>query len=197
MKTLALLLLAAAALGAAPAPAKPAAKKKAAPATSVARGRITAAEKGRLTLADDAGHLEQYLLDARTKTTCDGKKAAWEKAAVPGACERAVVTYESHTKRAVSLELKSALKADADDVKAGRAAVSGEVAVTDVIGGKLTVRMGGGSNLEFKVTDATKIVREAKDKPAEPIVLEAVKVGDRVEVHSKDWKTADEIHVAP
>ncbi|MBI3564557.1 MAG: hypothetical protein HY079_05100 [Elusimicrobia bacterium] len=201
-----LVLLAVAALGAAPAPAKPAAKKAAA-ATSVARGRVTSAEldkgsgktkSGRLTLADDAGHLEQYLVDARTKTTCDGKKvASWEKQAMPGACERAVVTYESHTKRALTLELKSALKADADDVKAGRAAVNGEVAVTDALAGKVTVRMGGGSNLEFKVTDATKIVREAKGKPAEPIGLEAVKVGDRVEVHSRDWKTAEEIHVAP
>lgn len=193
MKTLSCLAIAA--LLCAAAPAKPAATK-AAPATSVARGRITAQDKGRFTLSDDAGHLEQYLVDAKTKVTCDGKKADFKKAALPGACERAVVTYESHSKRALKLELRTAVKADADDAK-GRAAVTGEVALTDVLAGKLTVRMGGGSNLEFKVTDATKIVREAKDKAAEPIGLESVKVGDRVEVHSKDWKTADEVHVAP
>ncbi len=171
-----------------------------APALAAVSGRIIKSEpegKGaKLTVADDAGHLEQYLVDARTKATCDGKKSAWT-AAAPGACDRiAKGRYASTTKRFASLELKSALKADADDAK-GRPAVAGEVAVTDVLGGKLAVRLGGGGNIEFKVVEATKVLREAKGKPSESVAFETLKVGDRVEVHSKDWKTADEIHISP
>lgn len=150
--------------------------------------------EGRLTIIDEAGHTEEYRVDARTKVTCDGKRAAFAQSAVPGACDRVTRLLYDAGKRVHLLELKTALKADADDAR-GRPAVTGEVASTDVLAGKLSVRMGGGNMLDFTVGDATKIAREAKDKPAESIPFEAVKVGDRVEVHSKDWKTADEIHV--
>jgi hypothetical protein len=151
---------------------------------------------GRITILDDAGHQEEFAVDKRTRITCDGKKTAFLKSAVPGACDRAVkILYDLQTKRVSVLELRTAAKADADDAAGGRAAVSGEVAATDVLGGKISVRLGGGNTLDFAVGDGTKIVREAAGKPAAAIPLEAVKVGDRVEVHSKDWKTADEIHV--
>lgn len=186
--------------GAASAAAAPAAPKKAAATLGTVSGKIVKAEAdgkgGKITITDDAGHLEQYFVGARTKTTCDGKKSSWTKAA-PGDCDRIVKgRYEWATKRFASLELESALKADADDAK-GRPAVTGEVAVTDVLARKLTVRLGGGGNIDFKVGDATKVLRETKDKPAVPVAFESLKVGDRVEVHSKDWKTADEIHVSP
>lgn len=190
---------------AAGAPKKPA---KAAPALTRVAGKVvgssakTAAGKkgrvfveGRLTILDDAGHTEEYLVDAKTKVTCDGKKASFQAAAVPGACDRvARLMYDAH-KRAHVLELKTAVKADADDAQGGRPNVSGEVAVTDVLGGRISVRLGGGTTLDFKVGDATKITREAEGKPGDAMLFEAIKVGDRVEVRSRDWKTADEIHV--
>lgn len=179
--------------------AAPAPKPKAARASSRASGRIipsaAKAGEGRITVADDAGHVEEFQLDARTRTTCDGKAAAWKKAAVPGACERAAkILYDPSTKRVSVLELKSALKADADDAK-GRPTVSGEVAATDVIAGRISVRLGGGATVDFKVVEATKLVSEAEGTPSADVLFESIKVGDRVEVHSKDWKTADEIHV--
>lgn len=207
MRTLALLsvLAAAVASSAADAPKTPAAK--AAPALSRVAGKVLKSStkmvsgkkgpvftEGRLTILDEAGHTEEYAVDARTKVTCDGKKAAFATAAVPGACDRAARVLYDASKRVHVLELKTARKADADDAK-GRANVSGEVAATDVLAGKVSVRLGGGTTLEFKTGDATRIVAEAEGKPAAPVALESLKVGDRVEVHSKDMKTADEIHV--
>jgi len=202
--------LAAAALLAAPsfaadAPKTPAAK--AAPTLSRVAGKIlktsvkTAAGKkgqvfaeGRMTIVDEAGHTEEYLVDAKTKVTCDGKTAAFATSAVPGACDRAARILYDARKRVHILDLKTAPKADADDAK-GRANVSGEIAVTDVIAGKISVRLGGGTTVDFKVGEATKISLEAEGKPSTAVSFESLKVGDRVEVHSKDWKTADEIHV--
>ncbi len=146
----------------------------------------------KITITDGAGHLADYSADARTKTTCDGKTAAWDKDAVPGACDRVVKgRYEKRSKRLVSLELASALKADAAAAKT-RATIAGEIAVVDVLTGKLSVRLGGGGNIDFKVGDATKVTRADKDAP-----FESLKVGERVEVRSADWKTADEIRVSP
>ncbi|MDE2512055.1 MAG: hypothetical protein KGL74_13105 [Elusimicrobia bacterium] len=188
-------------LAAAPAAAAP--KSKPAPKAPSSRtsGRIikTDAEKGtangRITVADDAGHIEQFRLDRRTRATCDGKKSAWLKAAVPDACDHAAkIVYNPATKRVSILELKTAAKKDADDSKT-RPNVSGEIALTDVLAGTLSVRLGGGSTVDFKVGDATKIVAETEGQPPTPVAFESLKVGDRVEVHSKDWKTADEIHV--
>lgn len=202
--------LAAAALLAAPssaAGAPNASAAKAAPTLSRAAGKIlkssvkTVAGKkgpvfaeGRMTLADDAGHVEEYLVDAKTAVTCDGKKAAFALAAVPGACDRAARVLYDASKRVRVLELKTAPKADADDAK-GRPDVSGEIAVTDVIAGRISVRLGGGTTVDFKVGEATKIVSEAQDRAPAAVSFESLKVGDRVEVRSKDWKTADEIHV--
>lgn len=195
-------LLAASAL-AAPAPAK----KKAA-ALSRTSGRIVKASvkmasgkkgpkvtEGQVTISDDAGHLEDFHVDARTRVTCDGKKAAFEKVAMPGVCDRAArVAYELETKHVRVLELKSAVKADADEAQ-GRANVTGEVASTDVLAGSISVRLGGGTTLDFKVGPDTKVLAEAEGKPAEAVPFESVKVGDRVEVHSKNMKDADELHV--
>lgn len=153
---------------------------------------------GQFTLKDDAGHLEDFLVDAKTGVTCDGKRVSLASAAKPGACDRAVrVLYDSETKRARVVDLKRAAKAakpGADDA-AGRPNVSGEVASTDVIAGKISVRLGGGTTLDFKVGDATRVLIEAEGKPAAEGSFESIKVGDRVEVHSKDMKTADELHV--
>jgi hypothetical protein len=208
-------LLIALLLCAAPAPAalaadapRPKAAAKAAPALSRTAGKVlkssgkkqgSALVDGRLSILDDAGHYEDFLVDAKTKVTCDGKTAPFLKAAVPGACDRAArVLYDLQTKRVAVLELKTALKADADAVKAGRSNASGEVAATDVLAGRISVRLGGGTTLDFKVGEATKITGEAAgDKPASAAAFESVKVGDRVEIFSKDWKTADEIRVRP
>ncbi|MFI5347412.1 MAG: hypothetical protein ACHQ51_13645 [Elusimicrobiota bacterium] len=176
---------------------------KAAPALSRTAGKITKAVaaagsgRGQITVLDDAGHLEDFLVDARTRITCDGLKSSWKKSSAPGVCDRAAkILYDPATKRAAVLELKSAMKADADDAKT-RPNVSGEIAVTDVIAGNISVRLGGGSTVDFKVGDATKILSEAEGKAPAEVPFESLKVGDRVEVHSKDWKTADEIHVRP
>lgn len=157
------------------------------------KGRQVFAE-GRMTIMDDADHVEEYLVDAKTTVTCDGKKAAFAQAAVPGACDRAARVLYDAQKRVRVLELKTAPKAGADDAK-GRPDVSGEIAVTDVLAGRISVRLGGGTTVDFKVGDATKISLEAEGKPSAPASFESLKVGDRVEVRSKDWKTADEIHV--
>lgn len=152
---------------------------------------------GRLTIVDAAGHEEEFAVDARTRTTCDGKKATFAKAAAPGACETVTkLTYDPSTKRVAVLTLATPKK-DADDAKPGRANASGEVATTDVLAGKIFVRMGGGATLEFKVVEATKILVEKDGAAPAAIPFEAVKVGDRVEVLSKDWKTADELHLHP
>lgn len=193
--------------------ALPAAAALAAPVPSVSRarasGRVLKAEvkwakgkngpvlsEGRITVADDAGRLEQFQITRATKVTCDGVKVpAFEKAAVPGQCDRATsVVYDPKTKKVFTLELKTPVKADADEAKTWPA-VSGEVASTDVLAGKISVRLGGGAMMDFAVGEGTKILREAEGKPAQPIPLEAVQVGDRVEVRSADWKTADELHV--
>jgi hypothetical protein len=171
----------------------PAPSKKAAPLARAA-GRIAKAADGRITVAGDAGIVGDFLLDAGTKITCDGKKAA-AKSAVPGACDRAIkVMYEARTRRVRVLELTSALKADAADAKT-RPNVSGEVAATDVIAGKISVRLGGGTTLDFKVGEGAKILREAEGKEPESVSFESVKVGDLAEVRSADWKNADEIRV--
>jgi hypothetical protein len=150
---------------------------------------------GRLTVADDAGHLEDYLVDARTQTTCDGVKAVWDKAAVPGACDRAVgILYQPKTNRVAVLELKTARALDAEEAKT-RPNITGEIAATDVLAGKISVRLGGGATLDLAVPGGAKILCEAESKPAQDCPLEALKVGDAIQVRTKDWKIADELRV--
>ena len=186
MRTLAFVL---ASSVAAAAPAKPAAK----PSSASLSGRIIKAEKGRITVVDDAGHLEELAVSAKTRVRCDGKKAALKDAS-PEACARVEkATFDARTKKASSLVLK---RLPAGEHGAGPS-LQGEVANTDVVGGKLSVRLGGGATIDLKVAEGTKILREVAEDKFEPMTLDAVKVGDRVEVHSKDWKTAEEVHVRP
>lgn len=179
MKTL--VLLAAAALAAAPAPSRTA-------------GTVLKTEAGRLTIIDDAGHTEQFRVTSKTRVICDGKKAAFPSAVSDTACSRAAkVLYNAQTKAVSVLELTTQ-KVDADDKK-GRALVSGEIALTDVMTGKLSVRTAGGATVDFTVPDGAKIVREIAGGAAEPVAFESLKVGDPVEVLTKDSKTVQEIHV--
>lgn len=148
--------------------------------------------EGRVTIHDKADHVEEFKATKRTKVTLDGKPAKFQKAAVPGALVLKAL-YDPKTKELSSLDLKSGPKPDADDPKTAET-VRGEVANTDVIKGVLTVRTGRQAISEFSVPETAKIVREAEGKPDAPIPFEALQVGDAVEVHSKDGKTADEIH---
>lgn len=77
----------------------------------------------------------------------------------------------------------------------GSPTVTGEVANTDVIAGKISLRLKGGNMLDLAVGEKTKVWRETPDKPAVEITFEAVNVGDRAGVLTRDWSVADEIRV--
>lgn len=149
--------------------------------------------EGRVTIFDKADHTEEFKATPRTKVTLDGKPAKFPKAAVIGALVLKAL-YDPATKELASLDLKSGPKPDTDDPKVA-VTVHGEVANTDVIKGVLSVRSAGKSMRDFSVTDATKILREAEGKPAATISFETLQVGEALEVHSADGKTALEIHV--
>ena len=162
-------------------------------------GMIAKVTENRVAVHDDAGHLEEFVVDAKTKVTCDGKIASFLKATASGRCARAErVLYDGTTKRVSRLDLKTVAKTKkgADDLKAAPT-VTGEIALTDVMGGKITVRLGGGANIVFMIQEATQILRESDGKPPVVIPFESLKIGERVEIHSTDWKTADEIRVGP
>ncbi len=195
---LALCAVLAAPAAAAPAPAKKAAARRPVSRLNTTSGTIVKIElgQGHVTLRDGAGHLEDLAATKASRLIRLGRRARLKDLRVGDYATKAV--YEPGTKRVLRMTVAPAAKAapaakDRDD--AGRADAQGEVAGTDVIGGSISVRMGGGATMSFKVGDATKIVREAPDAPTRAIPLEAVKVGDAVEVRTKDWKTADEIHV--
>lgn len=150
---------------------------------------------GRVTIFDKADHTEEFKVTPKTKVTLDGKPAKFQKAAVTGALVLKGL-YDPNTKELASLDLKSVPKpaADADDARSA-GTVHGEVANTDVLKGVLSVRTADKSVREFSVPETAKIQRESAGKPAADILIEAIKVGDAVEVHSADGKTALEIHV--
>ena len=150
---------------------------------------------GRVTIFDKADHTEEFKVTAKTKVTLDGKPAKFQKAAAIGALVLKAL-YDPSSKELASLELKSGprIVADADDSKLA-GTVHGEVANTDVLKGVLSVRSADKSVREYIVPETAKILREAEGKPAADILIEAIKVGDAVEVHSADGKTALEIHV--
>jgi hypothetical protein len=175
-----------------PAAAAPA-KKKARPVSPLnsTSGVIVSLETKHglhLTLQDGAGHLEHLALTRGTRVTRAGKKAGFKDLKTGDRVTKAV--YVPATKRVVRMTVAAK---DADDARPADA--QGEVAGTDVLGGSISVRLGGGATMSFKVGDATKILREAAGAAPQPVALESVKVGERVEVRTKDWKTADEIHV--
>lgn len=148
--------------------------------------------EGRVTIFDKADHTEEFKATPRTKVTLDGKPAKFQKAAVIGAIALKAL-YDPNTKELAVLDLKSGPRPDADD-PAGSGVVLGEVAGTDVFKNVLTVRSADRTVHEFVVPEKARVVREAEGRPAEPIGLEKLMVGDAVEVHSADGKSADEIH---
>ncbi|MDD5302097.1 MAG: hypothetical protein PHS14_03225 [Elusimicrobia bacterium] len=148
--------------------------------------------EGRVTIFDKADHTEEFKVTPKTKVTLDGRPAKFQKAAVIGALVLKGL-YDPNTKALASLDLKSGPKLDADDSLHG-GTVHGEITNTDVIKGVLSIRAADKSMREFIVPETAKIIREAEGKPAEEIRIEALSVGDAVEVHSADGKTALEIH---
>ena len=151
--------------------------------------------EGRVTIFDKADHTEEFKVTPKTKVTLDGKPAKFQKAAAIGTLVLRAL-YDPNTKVLASLDLKSVPRvvADADDIKLP-GTVYGEVANTDVLKGVLSVRSADRSVREFIVPESAKIQREAAGKPAMDILIEALNVGDAVEVLSADGKTALEIHV--
>lgn len=151
--------------------------------------------EGRVTIFDKADHTEEFKVTPKTKVTLDGKPAKFQKAAAIGTLVLRAL-YDPNTKELASLALKSVPMpiADVDDSKLAGTTI-GEVANTDVLKGVLSVRSADKSVHEFIVPEAAKIQREAAGKPASDILIEALKVGDAVEVLSADGKTALEIHV--
>lgn len=137
--------------------------------------------EGRLTIAGKGGE-EDYKTTPRTKVTLDGKPAKFPKAAVAGAIALKAL-YDPATKELASLDLKSG-------------PFAGEVANTDILTGALSVRAADKSLRDFVVPENAKIRREVDGKAA-PIPFEALQVGDAVEVHSSDGRTAAEIHARP
>lgn len=150
--------------------------------------------EGRLTILDKADHVEEFKATPRTKVTLDGKPSKFQKAAVAGAIVLKAL-YDPKTKELASLDLKSGPKPDADDPVVDAGAVRGEIAHTDVLKGVVSVRSADKSVREFIVPEAAKILREADGKPAAEIPLEALQVGDSVEIFPADARTAREIHV--
>jgi len=148
--------------------------------------------EGRVTIFDRADHTEEFKATPRTKVTLDGKPAAFQRSAVPGALVRKAL-YNPATKELASLDLKSAPKPDADDYRLP-GTVHGEVTNTDVLGGILSVRTADKAVRDYHASDATRILREEGGKPGVEIRIESLQIGDTVEVHSADGKTALEIH---
>lgn len=148
--------------------------------------------EGRVTIFDKADHTEEFKATPRTKVTLDGKPAKFQRSAVPGALVLKAL-YNPATKELASLDLKSAPKPDADDYRLP-GTVHGEVSNTDALGGVLSVRTADKAVRNYLVSDATRILREEEGKPGAEIRIESLQIGDAVEVHSADGKTALEIH---
>ena len=149
--------------------------------------------EGRVTIFDKADHTEEFKVTPKTKVTLDGKPAKFQKAAAIGTLVLKAL-YDPNTKELASLDLKSVPKPDVDDSRLP-GTITGEVAGTDVLKGVLSVRCADKSVREFIVAETANILREAEGNPAAHIPLEALQVGDAVEVRSTDGKTALEIHV--
>lgn len=110
------------------------------------------------------------------------------------AASAAVAAEKSAAPRAPEKAAKAAKAAKSATPK-GAETVTGEVASTDALRGEISVRTAPKTNRDFVVGEATKILREQDGKKTE-IGLEAVSVGDAVEVHLRDGK-AVEIHARP
>lgn len=194
-------LSAAAALAAFLAASSPARAAAAAPRTRTS-GTVLNAEvaaepskdgAGSLVIVDKAGRTSSYAVDDMTRVTRDGKGVKFDNALIGDLVVRA--KYDPKTKVLTILDLKSSGNAKPAPKAAASGPVRGEVAFTDALKGLLSVRTLKGRTRDFAVVDATKVLREKTDAPAQDIPFESVSVGDSVEVRSKDGKTADEIRV--
>jgi hypothetical protein len=144
--------------------------------------------EGRLTMADKADRSEELKANPKTKVTLDGKPSTF-KAATPGTLiVRAL--YDPNTKVLTVLDLKSAPKETPFAEEPG-GIVTGEIANTDVLKGTLSVRLGPQSNREYAVNEATSLV----GPDGKALSFEGLKIGDAVEVDSKDGKTAAVVRV--
>ena len=146
--------------------------------------------EGRLTMTDKADRVSELKATPRTKITLDGKAAQF-KAALPGTVILRAL-YDPNTKELIALDLKSVPRPEPPSAEAP-GLVTGEIADTDALKGRLSVRAGPQNVREFAVTEQTAIL--AKD--GKPAALEALKIGDLVEVDSKDGKSAAEVRVRP
>ena len=149
--------------------------------------------EGRVTILDKAEHTEEFKVTPKTKVTLDGKPARFQNSSSVGTIVLKAL-YDPNTKELASIDLKAGPKTDGDDSKFG-GTLTGEIANTDVIKGVVSVRTAAKTVREYAVSDVTKIRRETEGTPGEDIGFESVKIGEAVEVHSMDGKTASELHV--
>lgn len=146
--------------------------------------------EGRLTMTDKADREEELKATAKTKITLDGKPAQF-RAAQPGTIiVRA--QYDPNTKELSALDLKSAPRPESPSAEAP-GVVTGEVADTDVIKGRLSVRLGPQNVREYAVGELTEVV----GADGKSVAFETLKVGDPVEVDSKDGKSAAVVRARP
>lgn len=144
--------------------------------------------EGRLTMADKADRSEELKANPKTKVTLDGKPAKFS-AATPGTLILRAL-YDPNTKILTVLDLKSVPR-EPSPAADPAGVVTGEVANTDVLKGTVSVRLGPQSNREYVVNEQTTVVGQ----DGKSITFEAIKIGDAVEVDSKDGKTAAVVRV--
>ncbi len=150
--------------------------------------------EGRLVMTDKKGEQLELKITLKTAVTLDGKAAKFHKAAAPGV---AVFRVQYDDKNVASV---LALKSAAGSPKAANVAQSyrGEIANTDILKNMITVRTGRQNVRDFVVAEGTTIKRApAPDKNPEPVGLEALQVGDGIELYSADGKTAVTITASP
>jgi hypothetical protein len=144
--------------------------------------------EGRLTMADKADRSEELKANPKTKVTLDGKPSTF-KAATPGTLiVRAL--YDPNTKVLTVLDLKSVPR-EPSPAAEQPGTVTGEVANTDVLKGTVSVRLGPQSNREYAVSEQTTVV----GPDGKALSFEAIKIGDAVEVESKDGKSASVVRI--
>ncbi|MBI5246862.1 MAG: hypothetical protein HY923_06745 [Elusimicrobia bacterium] len=149
--------------------------------------------EGRVTIAlEKSGDEQEFKATPKTKITLDGKPAKF-KAALPGTAVLRV-TLDPKTRSLASLDLKSAPRAEQPASPGAAGSASGEVANTDVFKGVLSMRLGRQSIRDYAIKDTTRLVRVSGSQTT-PIGFDELRVGDAIEVNSKDGDVADEILV--
>lgn len=141
--------------------------------------------EGKLTMTTKAGEQLELKITPKTKVTVDGKPAKYEKSAAPGTgVARAL--FDPKTKVATVLDLKAAPR----KAQGGAEVVRGEVAATDILKNTVSVRVGKDQIRDFDVPETARVRRAAGDAEASAATLDAVRVGDAVEVETSEGKTA-------